>query len=447
MATKRRSIAVTGLTVATLAAGTLAGVELASSGHGGTRVAAAAGGSGYGGGGGAGGGGGGMGGGGGGGGGTGEETAKSLSVPTVFVPDVGSFTLTCGADGVPSELVHPSGEPANGYEIDPSAYYYVQGQNTWQAQCETAAAGTVTATVGWGDNLTGPAQKQPGKPIRVEVALSDDAAATMGGFSVVKLQPSALDRDSAYGTLASGSPGSFSDNALTPFTSTGVYDSGATLKISNKATPNSPVTSGPAHAEINATGKVVYGYNLNVATAGSYVIEFSAPNVMLSGAGAGTVTGGHLASLTITVATPSTEPATPPTNTVPSSGGTSPTSATGSASGPSAGSSPETSPASGGPASAGSGAQVPSGARRPAEQAARALVVKGVALHKLNSAIVTTNRSIHKFHAASVRARQTNLPVASQLAANVKRLEDRLHGLLQRRQAVVGALRALQVQQ
>ncbi len=46
-----------------------------------------------------------------------------------------------------------------------------------------------------------------------------------------------------------------------------------------------------ATAEINATGRVVYGYNLRVTAAGVYTITFTFPNVTISGADAGTVVG------------------------------------------------------------------------------------------------------------------------------------------------------------
>ena len=57
----------------------------------------------------------------------------------------------------------------------------------------------------------------------------------------------------------------------------------------------------PAGAEINATGKVVYGYNLRVTAAGAYLITFTVPNVNFSG---GCVKGtcvGNTATLPITV--------------------------------------------------------------------------------------------------------------------------------------------------
>ena len=59
-----------------------------------------------------------------------------------------------------------------------------------------------TVTAEWGDNLSGDAKLKVGSPIRVELGLFDYTGAPMQGYTVVKLEPAALDRESAYGTLA-----------------------------------------------------------------------------------------------------------------------------------------------------------------------------------------------------------------------------------------------------
>lgn len=439
---------IAGAAAAALSAGALVAVAVAGvpgGGHGGfgvTPLAAAAGSSGS----------------GGSGGGGEETTANNLSVPTVFVPDTGPFAVTCGVD-TPSELVHATGDPSTDYPVDPSSYYYVQGVNSWQAQCMTAAVGTVSATVAWGDNLTGSANLSAGKPIRVEVVLSDTAETTMGGFSVVKLDPSALDRESAYGTLATQESGAYVDNPMTPFSVTNVYDAGATLKIYDLATPQAPIVDAPASAEINATGAIVYGYNLNVPTDGYYVLDFTAPNVTLTGADAGTVSGGHLASLKITVGTPSTEPTTP-TTTVPVPVTPPPTSVTPApapvtpppptATPPSTGTAPSTPPASGSSGSTGNGGSSGSGGTtNPGASPGKAATAKALASlrkshAKVNAAIRTTNRSIHKFHAAAVRAARAHLAIHEKLVASVKRLERRLHSLLRQRRNLAARIVQLQ---
>lgn len=235
-----------------------------------------------------------------GGGGGGESTVpNNLSVPTIMVGS-GIVGVNC-PEGAPDPLVTPSGTPLTGYPIDPAAYYYVQGVNTWQAQCYTAASASVTAA--WGSNLTGgEAKLSVGKPIRVELGLfnANTAAQSMDGYTVDKLDPNALDRESAYGTLATGNPTDGFSATSTTFTATQqrVYASGATFSICLTGTTTCPVPAETlATAEINATGNVVYGYNLRVSTPGSYTITFTMPaSVTFAG-------GGNTASIDITVTT------------------------------------------------------------------------------------------------------------------------------------------------
>ena len=222
--------------------------------------------------------------GGGGGGGGGETVANNLSVPAILIGS-GAPTLNfaCGAS------VAPTGTPLTGYPIDTSAYYYVQGLNKWQASCMTATSATVNAE--WGDNLTGDAKLKTNSPIRVEMGLLETVPTAMTGYTVDKLDPNALDRVSAYGTKALGPVATgFSGNPITPYPEVRVWTSGATLKIYNKVT-GAVVFNGAATAEINSTGRIVYGYNLRVTTAGTYVIEFTAPNVSINSTDGGTISG------------------------------------------------------------------------------------------------------------------------------------------------------------
>jgi len=232
-------------------------------------------------------------GGGGGGGGGGEETTASnnLSVPTLFVGAAG-FGLTNPA------LQPPTGDPGSGYEINPTAYYYVQGQNKWQAQYQVVEAATATAA--WGDNLAGgSASIKAGHPVRVEVGLTSDVS--MQGYEVVKLQPSLEDRNSAYGTLATG-------DATAGFSATAVdmparvWASGAQLAITG---PDGITTTADMPGEINATGAVVFGYNWWPAETGSYTLTFLVPSgitvaggnpsidVVVGGGGGGGGGGSH----------------------------------------------------------------------------------------------------------------------------------------------------------
>jgi hypothetical protein len=234
-------------------------------------------------------------GGGGGGGGGGHEPGgtNNLSVPTIMIG--GGFTgVTC-----PGGLVYPTGSPLTGYELDPAAYYFVQGVHTWQAECTTATSATATAD--WGDNMAGDAKLKVGMPIRVELGLLDDTGLQMQGFNVVKLEPSKLDRESAYGTLATDD-GSGGWNATAEYLPVRVFDAGVTFSVKNVATGEYvvPLGSNPT-GEINATGRVVYGYNLRVSAAGYYEITFVIPSVDITGVDAGSSTTDPLGPDTVTL--------------------------------------------------------------------------------------------------------------------------------------------------
>jgi hypothetical protein len=199
--------------------------------------------------------------------------------------------LICGTPDVPSALVLPTGTPSTGYEVP--GYYWVQKVHKWQAQCFNDVQASVFGA--WGDNLEGDAKLKVGSPIRVEIVLQNvnipDYSATipaLQGYTVIKLEPSKLDRESAYGHSA-GAPETtpFPTNFPVIFTSTSwlVHDAGITFSVQNKDTGTYVVPPGTSPtAEINATGKVVYGYNLRVGVAGPYRIQFtSSPLVTFEG--------------------------------------------------------------------------------------------------------------------------------------------------------------------
>jgi hypothetical protein len=216
------------------------------------------------------------------------EATNNMSVPTIMLAG-GSFTgVTCGSE-TPSTLVPPTGTPLAGYPISPLDYYYVQGVHTWQGQCYATTA-VVDVTAEWGDNLSGDAKLKTGSPIRVELGLFNSTGASMDGYTVIKLDPSALDREAPYGTLAAS--GELNAPAtVTSFTKVRVFDNAVTFSIQNVASGAYVVQQGTkASAEINSTGNVVYGYNLRVSVAGDYVITYVAPSVNVTGVDAGTFT-------------------------------------------------------------------------------------------------------------------------------------------------------------
>ena len=232
------------------------------------------------------------------------ESTNNLSVPTIMIGS-SSFTGVTAPAGVPSALVPPTGTPLTGYPISPLDYYYVQGVHKWQGQAYTMPS-VAGVTAEWGDNLSGDAKLKVGSPIRVELGLfrtldDTDVVASMEGYSVIKLDPAALDRESKYGTLATydGISGFYA--TPTTYTKVRVFDTLVTLSITNVAT-GAIAFAGDASAEINATGNVVYGYNLRVTTAGQYLITYTTTSpIIITGADAGTFTD-KTVSLLITVA-------------------------------------------------------------------------------------------------------------------------------------------------
>ncbi|SDX13773.1 hypothetical protein, partial [Thiocapsa roseopersicina] len=151
-------------------------------------------------------------------------------------------------------------------------------------------------TIKIADRTHGDAQLKVGSPIRVEIVLQNltdyPQLASLQGYTVTKLEPSKLDRESAYGHSA-GSPDvlPFPTDFPVGFTPGQwlVHDADITFSVLNLDTGMYAVPPGTSPtAEINATGKVVYGYNLRVGVAGRYRIQFtSSALVQFGGVDAG----------------------------------------------------------------------------------------------------------------------------------------------------------------
>lgn len=212
-----------------------------------------------------------------------SEAAQNLSVPAILVGSLG--TLQCGLP-----LLAPTGTPLTGYEVP--GYYWVQKVHTWQAECRYESGASVFGA--WGDNLAGDAKLKVGSPIRVEIVLTnstDFGGMTMQGYDVIKLQPSQLDRLSAYGHLAGGDATTgWTDNPTTVGQASWVvYDPGMQISVQNLDKGYFVVPLQLIAPEINATGKIVYGYNLRVSEAGNYRIRFNTSSaVTFTGVDAGT---------------------------------------------------------------------------------------------------------------------------------------------------------------
>lgn len=218
-----------------------------------------------------------------------EEGFKNLSVPAVYVGSVGVGTPTCTPD---NDTVLPL--PADIGTVDPVTSellfptYWIQGEDTWQADCMVATDSPLT-TAAWGDNLGG-APLKIRTPIRVEVGLLANASLyPMTGFGVDKLTDE-LDRYATYGT---------DDGAGIPnYPEVRVWGAGSTYSIQNLDTLTYPVPAGtPMSAEINSTGRIVFGAQFTTQTSGDYRITFTSPNVDI------TTVGNHSASIDIKVGT------------------------------------------------------------------------------------------------------------------------------------------------
>ena len=222
-----------------------------------------------------------------------SEVGNNLSVPTIMVGGKGAFAaLACDAEQW-TLLTRPTKDPVpypadcattqdGGQYCVAAGDYFVQRDGTWQAPCFLATSTPITVEGAWGDNLGGDAQLKVGSPIRVELVLWD-ATTTGGGqqgYKVIKLEPAELDRESDYGHLALGSEGAW--DPIPTDVGVIVHDPSAMLRIERivDGVPVSPpVFQGTAGAEINATGKIVYGHNLRVQLAGTYRITYTISHV------------------------------------------------------------------------------------------------------------------------------------------------------------------------
>lgn len=228
----------------------------------------------------------------------GEEYGNNLSFATKFVPVVpssgeGTFLrLDCSTTPTP-----PSGAQCSLFP----GYWCQKTAATWQAACEVTGTADVTAT--WGANLLGDATLSAGRPIRVEMVLTESGGTSDNpGYIVVKLTDE-LDRLATYGT--DGTP---------QYKEYTVLDDGATLKIEtcgNLACDPPTGTILPEQAftpEINSLGNVVYGYNwgtkgrTNAPAAGIYKLTFTANyTTILSAPGAQRCADGSCAFVIIDV--------------------------------------------------------------------------------------------------------------------------------------------------
>lgn len=226
-------------------------------------------------------------------GGGGEETTigNNLSFPAIWSE---GLTLPLrGTFGAP-QLVTPFQTSG-----DPSLTLYLQGveENTWQAENVTATAPVNVSQVDWGDNLE--AKSLPlNKPIRVETTLLQDLTTPMLGFTMYSASGSqstevfgtdGVTYMSPQATIYSGCARltiqRLDISRTDPYIANLTWDAskGEWTGTGLVAPPifNGGVWSGGEgtgySAEINGSGKAIYGYNWKTGSmsAGDYRLTFS----------------------------------------------------------------------------------------------------------------------------------------------------------------------------
>jgi hypothetical protein len=227
----------------------------------------------------------------------GETLGNNLSYAAMIVGG-GGPTLRLGCQDT---AIAPSGPECTLYP----GYWCQKTDATWSAACTTATvADGVEVTATWGANLLGDASLKAGRPIRVEMVLTESGGITGNpGYVVVNLTPTLEDRLSTYGT-----------NGTMQYTDYTVYDNGAKLKIEQCQDETcavivaTPLREGIATAELNSMGNIVYGYNwgtkgkASAPAAGIYKLTFTANNTtIVSNPGAQSCTEGNCTFVIINV--------------------------------------------------------------------------------------------------------------------------------------------------
>jgi hypothetical protein len=224
------------------------------------------------------------------------ELGNNLSFAAMIVGG-GGPTLRLGCQDT---AIAPSGPECTLYP----GYWCQKTDATWSAACTTAKVDdSVEVTATWGANLLGDSLKA-GRPIRVEMVLTESGGITGNpGYVVVNLTPTLEDRLSTYGT-----------NGTMQYTDYTVYDNGAKLKIEQCQDETcavivaTPLREGIATAELNSMGNIVYGYNwgtkgkASAPAAGIYKLTFTANNTtIVSNPGAQSCTEGNCTFVIINV--------------------------------------------------------------------------------------------------------------------------------------------------
>jgi len=194
------------------------------------------------------------------------ETGNNMSWPTVFAEGIGLTGLAVATD----PGVRPT--PAEGITVDvlpffwsgnvptTAGYYEQQTFNTWRAMwIDGTGQSPYDAQAYWGDNITAK-EWSAARPIRVEIALSATGVGTLTGYNMTYLRGEGP-------TEMQGTDGT--TGAFIPL----IYTVAPTITVEKLDAKGGNVVStffdGEIKAEVNVGGRIVYGYQLNLATSGT----------------------------------------------------------------------------------------------------------------------------------------------------------------------------------
>jgi uncharacterized protein YjdB len=230
-----------------------------------------------------------------------EGLGNNLSVPVVFSEGLGLAGLPVTVGGAPS-YVNTGLRPTSAEQVlvgalpffyvgnrpDQGSFYLQKTLNTWQAEWrDGTATGLQHASATWGDNIVSRSFKTSA-PIRVEVSLNDLTSGALAGYNMHVISGSgSTEVQGTDGSTASMTPTIFS---VVPHLVVSKLDTSGGNTVGDPVVDKRVIDAigaeeGPGRfgAEVNVSGKVVYGYNLRVTEAGWYRVAFILDNSASNG--------------------------------------------------------------------------------------------------------------------------------------------------------------------
>lgn len=205
-----------------------------------------------------------------------EGLGNNLSWPVVFTEGYGMTGLPVTTDpgirptveeGIEvTELPFFAPTNAADYFAEGGEYYMQKGINTWRAEWADGSAETQSAEVKWGDNLTHHTFSTHAM-IRVETSLALIDGPDMAGFNMTSLYGSrSTEMQGTDGTVASFVPALFTVNARLKIEKLDGDTFEPLFTAFDGTVAEGMLTEGPGSygAEVNVSGRIVYGFNFRV---------------------------------------------------------------------------------------------------------------------------------------------------------------------------------------